>query len=88
MLFGDNVTFRLLDKGNVEFYGPFGLASLAFKFSAILSFFHSGQVSNYLLAFFCSFTFIFCVFNVFGKSFFTVFLLILSHLFFNFFFKK
>jgi hypothetical protein len=49
MLFGDKITFQLLDKGNIERYGPFGIAFSARSVSIQTSIFHSGNIAHYLL---------------------------------------
>ena len=49
MLFGDKVSFQLLDKGNIERYGPFGIAFSAHNASIQASIFHSGSIAHYLL---------------------------------------
>lgn len=49
MLFGDNVSFQVLDKGNIERYGPFGIAFSTRLLSLQASQFHSGNIAHYLL---------------------------------------
>jgi NADH-quinone oxidoreductase subunit L len=51
MLFGDNVSFQILDKGNIERYGAFGAAFCTHNLSLNVSQFHSGDITHYLLTF-------------------------------------
>ena len=47
MNFGYNVSFLLLDKGIVEYFGPTGLAFANFSLSNWLFFFQSGFLFHY-----------------------------------------
>lgn len=49
MLFGDNISFQLLDKGNIERFGPFGIAFVSQSAAYRASIFHSGSIAHYLL---------------------------------------
>lgn len=51
MLFGYNVSFQLLDKGNIEKYGPSGFSKSFGSFSNVSSWLHSGYVFHYMLIF-------------------------------------
>jgi hypothetical protein len=48
MTFGYKVSFQLLDKGNIECYGPLGLSSGFNTLSNFTSWFHSGYTFHYL----------------------------------------
>lgn len=51
MVFGYRSTFQLIDKGNIEVFGPAGLSFNLQKISKNLTEFQSGFVSNYALFF-------------------------------------
>jgi hypothetical protein len=56
MLFGDNISFQLLDKGIIERYGPFGIAFSAHGSTIKSSMFHSGSLFHYLFVIFIALT--------------------------------
>ena len=51
MVFGYNISFQLLDKGNIEQFGSFGSSKIFRLFSNIFTWFHSGYLYHYMLVF-------------------------------------
>ena len=45
--FGHVVSYKLLDRGCVEYLGPLGIGNLITRFSTLLSKVQSGSVTNY-----------------------------------------
>ncbi len=89
---GYSTTYKLVDKGLIELFGPSGLGKSALKLSKQVSLLQSGKVNQYaflifiLLIVFISITLIFSLFGSYVNSEF-VFIIVLC-MFFNAIFKK
>lgn len=53
--FGYYISFKLIDKGVLEWIGPFGISKLAYKFSAAVTSLQTGIIYNYALFMFLGF---------------------------------
>lgn len=54
--FGYNISFKILDRGFIELFGPYGLSSSIIKFSNKLTRFQSGYIYHYIFVIFISVT--------------------------------
>ena len=54
--FGYSVTYKTLDRGLIEWVGPYGISNQLINFTRNLSMFHSGQVYNYAFTIFSAAT--------------------------------
>lgn len=54
--FGYSISFKLLDRGFIELFGPYGLSSSVLKFSNKLTKFQSGYIYHYMFVIFISIT--------------------------------
>jgi hypothetical protein len=48
MLFGYDISFQLMDKGNIETFGPLGLSNTFLAYTSKTSLLYSGLLSHYL----------------------------------------
>lgn len=53
--FGYYISFKLIDKGVLEWIGPFGISKLAYKFSTVVTSLQTGIIYNYALFMFLGF---------------------------------
>lgn len=64
MGFGYLLSFQLLDKGLIEFFGPLGSSSVSFSYSRALSLVQTGFVAHFLIVVFLA-SLLFLSFSVF-----------------------
>lgn len=69
--FGYLVSFKTLDRGFIEFIGPFGIPKLIYKQSQIFGLLQSGQITHYLFFMILGlcFFFVITIFSFFSFSF-------------------
>jgi len=55
------ITFKTIDRGLIEFFGPLSIVRLVNKISLIFSFMHTGFIYNYIFVILLSVIFIFSI---------------------------